>query len=119
MNYNGKFIYFARPVGEVGPIKIGCSVYPKSRVSQMTIDYKTPLELIAEYPGDNAIERRIHRLFAADRIRFGNKGGCTEWFTASPRVLDFVAKCMRCHRIVLGKKQGVDLNALPAPSQAA
>jgi len=116
---DGKFIYFARQVGTEGPIKIGCSVYARSRVKQMTIDYKLPIELIAEYRGGHEIERRVHRMFAEERVRFGDKAGCTEWFTASPRVLDFIAKCIRCHRIVLGKKQGVDLNALPAPSQAA
>lgn len=79
------FIYFLRPIGQVGPIKIGCSSHPKNRLEGLMSWAPIPLEIIATIPGDFDLEKNIHECFAED---FSHH----EWFHASDRVADFVGK---------------------------
>lgn len=60
-----KMIYFIRPVGCVGPIKIGCSVAPEGRMNTMLGWSPIPLEIAACAPGENADEAALHHRFAS------------------------------------------------------
>ncbi len=66
-------VYFIKPVGLRGPIKIGCSCSPDGR--RKTLDSWSPfaLEIVAEIPGDFELERRFHAAFLSTHDR-------REWF---------------------------------------
>lgn len=72
-------VYFIKPKGMDGPIKIGCSKSPECRLSALDTWSPFPLEIIAEYAGDKAIEGRFHALFQDTHER-------REWFAASPAI---------------------------------
>lgn len=76
-----KRIYFVRPVGQDGPIKIGCSRWPDNRLLEIAKWSPVPLELIAAAPGDHTLERRLHRKFSKQRSH-------KEWFLASADLVD-------------------------------
>jgi len=65
-------------------IKIGTSGNPRQRLAALRHD-----ELLALEPGDRRLEQRRHEQFAAERF------DRTEWFRASPRLLDHVAVLSR------------------------
>lgn len=73
-------IYFIKPVGMEGPIKIGTSCSPEKRRSALANWSPFPLEIIAEIRGDNVMERRFHARFMHCHER-------REWFTATPELL--------------------------------
>lgn len=77
-------VYFLRPVGMEGPIKIGCSLHPRARMTAFNAASPFPLELVAEVVGDLELEKSIHDCFGDD---FSHG----EWFHASPRLLAFIA----------------------------
>lgn len=76
-------VYFIKPVGANGPIKIGVSHHPKARLGQFCAWSPVPLELVLAIPGSMALERRIHRHFADAHSH-------REWFHATPRLLQFI-----------------------------
>lgn len=80
-----KRVYFIKPVGMDGPIKIGCSQSPDGR--RCTLETWSPfaLEVIAEIDGGFNIERRLHHAFYASHQR-------REWFTPTPRLLAVIAE---------------------------
>lgn len=83
-----RFVYFIRPSGWDSPVKIGCSVYPMSRLSALMAWSPFPLEILATAPGGTGDERRLHLRFAADRLR-------GEWFRTTRDLIgliDSVAK---------------------------
>lgn len=80
-----KRIYFLRPVGQPGPVKIGCSVFPERRVLDLARVSPIPLELAASGPGNHEIERRLHRMFKGSRLHM-------EWFAASPELSELIAR---------------------------
>lgn len=88
-------VYFIRPVGQRGPIKIGCSQAPQNRLAQMMGWSPLDLEVVVTTPGDFDLERRIHGLFAADYRR-------NEWFSASDRL----------YALIDGLLAGRELNSL-------
>lgn len=65
-------------------IKIGVSADPWRRVADFQTAAPQRLGVLAIAPGDRAMERELHLLFAADRT-----GG--EWFRESPRLLALAA----------------------------
>lgn len=72
-----KFVYFIKPVGLSGPIKIGSSCEPEGRLSQLADWSPWPLEILARIPGTLALERQLHGCFAhAHQHR--------EWFAPDP-----------------------------------
>lgn len=84
---SAKRIYFLRPVGQIGPIKIGCSVAPDKRLIAIQAWSPLPLELVAICVGKNAHEQNLHARFIADRLH-------GEWFIWSEElqyVMDHVA----------------------------
>jgi hypothetical protein len=77
-------VYFMRPVGERGPVKIGCSGIPRKRLAAMSVWSPVHLEIVAEIPGDEALERRFHAAFRDDWTH-------GEWFAASERMDQTIA----------------------------
>jgi hypothetical protein len=69
-------VYFARPVGQIEPIKIGCTRAVERRMQQLRCEVRSELEVVAAIPGSMDDERRIQSLCWHDRIR-------GEWFKHS------------------------------------
>lgn len=67
------YVYFIKPVGEAGPIKVGYSVYPPERLAAFQSWSPVELELIASVAGSLKLEAAIHSHFADYQIR-------GEWF---------------------------------------
>ena len=82
------FVYFIRPAGMPGPIKIGFSESPTGRLMQLGTWSPFPLELIATTPGTRELEANIHACFADDWSH-------REWFFPSRRLVEFVGKLGR------------------------
>lgn len=72
-------VYFLRPVGADGPVKIGCSIEPERRLETYIQWSPVPLKIAATIAGGLALERRFHAAFLADQTHH-------EWFQASPRL---------------------------------
>lgn len=70
------FVYFIRPIGADGPVKIGCSEAPEVRLSSMLTWSPLPLEIAAFAPGSLQDEGFIHSCFADDHSH-------REWFKPS------------------------------------
>lgn len=78
-----EYVYFARPVGMDGPIKIGWSNSPEKRILSLMTWSPFPLELVAMISGDRALEKNIHECFADLHTH-------SEWFRAEPRLVKAV-----------------------------
>lgn len=81
----GRSIYFVRPVGMDGPVKIGCSKEPLRRALQLSIWCPFKLEVVHSMPGTLADERALHRHFSADLLH-------NEWFKPSDRLCALIGK---------------------------
>ncbi len=79
-----RFVYFIKPVGLSGPIKIGCSDYPALRLKTLMSWSPFELEIIATTPGGFDLERNLHECF----FDLHQKG---EWFVAGKRLLETIA----------------------------
>jgi hypothetical protein len=88
MTFPPKQIYFLRPVGFEGPIKIGCSAWPGDRLLSLAKWSPFPIELMTQGIGDHTLERALHRLFAADRSH-------KEWFRTSAPLMSGI-EAVRC-----------------------
>lgn len=75
-----KHIYFMKPIGMIGPIKIGCSGWPDERVKQLMVWSPYPLEIVHSFEGGQSTERKLHHCFA-DLHSHG------EWFHPGTRLL--------------------------------
>lgn len=78
-------IYFIKPIGMDGPIKIGCSSVPEQRLIALSVWSPYPLEVIATAPGTFKLETKLHESFADAHSH-------REWFRAIPRLLDALEK---------------------------
>ena len=78
------YVYFVQ-VGEDGPIKIGLASHPGRRLSALQAANPYNLYMRAVCGGGIAAERRLHEVFAKDRIRL-------EWFNPSPGLTDLIRK---------------------------
>lgn len=67
------FVYFVKPVGQLGPIKVGHSIYPPSRLVSLQTWSPVELELVSQFEGSLETERAIHERFAQWQVR-------GEWF---------------------------------------
>jgi hypothetical protein len=81
-----KRVYFLRPVGKSGPVKIGCSCFPEGRLDMFTIWSPVRLELAASVPGTHADEKALHGMFRASHLH-------GEWFKASARLTGIIEHC--------------------------
>lgn len=79
-----KFVYFMKPVGMDGPIKIGCTIDIGERLNQLARWSPFPLELVAHVEGGPRLERKLHSYF---REHHSHK----EWFSPSPMLLALIA----------------------------
>lgn len=84
---NTQFVYFVKPVGADGPVKIGCSTVPKRRLETLATWAPEPLELVVAIPGDFVLERNIHESLADLHTH-------REWFRADPRITELMAKLL-------------------------
>ena len=92
-------IYFLRPVGMVGPIKIGISADPVNRMRTFMTWSPFPLEVITTTAGDNKLERIIHNCFADAHSH-------CEWFHPVPRLL----KAIEDIKAGMPVAEAIDLN---------
>lgn len=81
-----KRVYFLRPVGQLGPIKIGCSKLPELRLETLTVWSPMRLELICSVPGTHKDERTLHGMFHKHHVH-------GEWFGASKELLALIDHC--------------------------
>lgn len=86
-------VYFIRPVGMLGPVKIGCSGVPHYRLKALAAWSPFPLEVAAkiEY-GDQTLERRLHGIFAASHSH-------KEWFRETPELTALIDRLAAGSRI--------------------
>jgi len=75
-----KYVYFIKPVGASGPIKIGCSMRPLGRLMEMSTWSPVKLELVYFEIGDHHLELNIQMCFADYHSHM-------EWFRAGPRLI--------------------------------
>lgn len=92
------YVYFARQVGGIGPVKIGCTGLPQSRLENLMQWAPYPLEIAATIPGNEALEWRFH-------ARFIEQHSHKEWFHPS-KALDEVIR-----QVAAGT---FDVNTLPS-----
>lgn len=74
-----RYVYFMRPVGSEGPVKIGCSVLPSKRLLAISAWSPHPLEVAAQTPGHFDLEAAFH-------ARFEHLWTHGEWFRADPEL---------------------------------
>lgn len=89
------YVYFIRPVGMDGPVKIGCSWDPEGRLATLGTWSPLPLEIALKIEGDFNTEKHLHNHFAADHSHH-------EWFRASAELL----------RVMASLKAGAPLSGL-------
>lgn len=81
----GGYVYFMRPIGAEGPVKIGWSAQPYERLASMATWSPQPLEIAATIEGDRTLERRFHH-------RFRHSYSHREWFLASSDLSEVIAR---------------------------
>jgi len=81
------FIYFIRPTGALGPVKIGCTHFIDDRLTHLMHWSPVPLEVVAIAPGDFRLERFIHNRFAAHRLHKEWFAECADLTAAIERVV--------------------------------
>lgn len=87
MRNEPKSIYFVRPVGMDGPIKIGCSADPAGRLQVLAAWSPFPLEMIGSVLGGFDDEGRLHRRFSDLHTR-------KEWFMSSPLLRETIERIL-------------------------
>ena len=85
MNIPSSKVYFIKPVGMDGPIKIGSSTCPAKRLETLAVWSPFPLEMIVDVDGDLADEQFIHSCFADVHSH-------KEWFNASKMLTDTIER---------------------------
>lgn len=72
-------VYFIKPIGLTGPIKIGFSANPVMRLKPLTSWSPIPLEIAVIAPGTFSHEKLLHEWFAPHRLH-------GEWFSVTPEL---------------------------------
>lgn len=80
-----KHVYFIKPVGHVGPIKIGCSSFVGQRLKTLTLWSPFALEVLYSEEGEHELERNLHRCFA-------DLHSHSEWFHPGDRLLKAIER---------------------------
>lgn len=78
-----KRVYFIKPIGMDGPVKIGTSESPVRRCGALAAWSPFPLEIAAQVEGGEVIEARFHRLFIDSHERL-------EWFSWTPELQSII-----------------------------
>lgn len=92
-------VYFIRPVGADGPIKIGFTTQFKKRWQGLQAGSPVALEVVAVIAGGADLEARLHAAVLEDRSH-------GEWFRPTERVRGLM---------LLAMAGSIDLDALPPP----
>ena len=92
-------VYFIKPVGLLGPIKIGCTTVCEKRLADLSVWSPFLLEIVATRPGNFRTEINLHECFADSHSH-------REWFHPSPKLLAALDKL----RAGLPLHEAVDLN---------
>lgn len=82
-----QYVYFFKPAGLDGPIKIGCSATPYDRLATFAAWSPFPLEMIGSVPGSAKDETYLHRCFYSSRSH-------GEWFRSTPELRDAIARIL-------------------------
>jgi len=98
-NIAPKTVYFIKPIGMDGPVKIGGSKLPTKRRDELEVWSPFPLEIVAELPGNLLVERQFHALF--EHLHENR-----EWFTAAPELIAVIEQI---------KAGTFDVASLPEP----
>lgn len=72
-------VYFIRPAGMAGPVKIGISIMPEVRLAAMLPWCPFPLEIVATLACPRSVELRLHH-------KFEHLHTHREWFRADPEL---------------------------------
>lgn len=78
-------VYFVKPVGLAGPIKIGCTTMLDKRLVMLGAWVPFPLEVLATVPGSFKLENNIQDCFTHAHIR-------GEWFNPVPELVEAIRK---------------------------
>jgi hypothetical protein len=92
MKQDSTYVYFIRPVGLDGPIKIGISDSPADRLKTLHANSPFPLEIIGTVVGAVEDEGFLHRSFISSHSH-------GEWFRSSPRLRDVIAEILSAKTI--------------------
>lgn len=85
-------VYFCKPVGLLGPIKVGCTTNSLERLQQLMSWSPVDLEIVASVPGDFRLERLIHSILSEHHIRH-------EWFHPCDALISGIVKLQAGHPI--------------------
>jgi len=115
---SGQYVYFIKPVGQTGPIKIGFSHIPFERLNVQMNWSPVRLEIVAWAEGGRGEERALHERFSAFRSH-------CEWFWPSPDLIEGIAAVSsgasleRAFGLTHGRVQPADwyVPRKPAPSE--
>jgi hypothetical protein len=77
------YVYFIKPIGLDGPIKIGWSARPEGRLFELASWSPLPLEVVFTMPGSMQLEANIHDCFA-------DCWSHHEWFRPAARLLGLI-----------------------------
>ncbi len=81
-------VYFFKPSGLDGPIKIGCSATPFDRMATFAAWSPFPLEMIGHVAGTSKDEFYLHRCFWSVRSH-------GEWFRSSPELRQAIERILQ------------------------
>jgi hypothetical protein len=81
-----RYVYFIRGEG-TGLVKIGVADDPRTRLRDLSIGSPVALTLLGQTPGNEAIERALHKRFAALRAH-------GEWFRETHELASFIAEVL-------------------------
>jgi hypothetical protein len=102
------FVYFIKPVGQDGPVKIGVSVTTRKRLEALAAWSPAPLEIVVSIPGDRSLEQNLHQCFDDLLIHH-------EWFRADPRITALMDKLLA--GVPVG--EAIDLNDRKIPDMSS
>lgn len=71
-----RWVYFIRPIGQEGPVKIGCSQVPEDRLRHYLPWCPYPLEIAVKVRGGFSLEAQFHAAFSNTHLHH-------EWFGPS------------------------------------
>ena len=112
-----KFVYFIRPAGKPGPIKIGCSVDPAERLRSIQRDWLSPLELIGCVPGCIPDEITLHKRFRRNRQRTHSSN--REWFNHCPEIEQGIGRIIELGFVPKNLSAPISLWGINEPERAS